>query len=165
MATRSRIGVVQKDGKVISIYCHNDGYCSGVGDDLFRYHNTEEKANQLMGLGDISSLHESLVPLVEAPARMHWDNSKPAPMIPADKHHFDNPQAGVTVAYHRDRAEPFRRQTHDNIDDYNQHASFESYNYLFKDSRWFVMDRYHSKAFNWIELTEEIVENDLPEIA
>lgn len=34
MATRSRIGVELEEGKVISIYCHNDGYVSGVGKQL-----------------------------------------------------------------------------------------------------------------------------------
>lgn len=34
MATRSRIGVELEEGKVISVYCHHDGYVSGVGADL-----------------------------------------------------------------------------------------------------------------------------------
>lgn len=34
MATRSRIAVEQENGKVISVYCHNDGYPEGVGKDL-----------------------------------------------------------------------------------------------------------------------------------
>ena len=34
MATRSRIGVELEEGKVISVYCHHDGYISGVGADL-----------------------------------------------------------------------------------------------------------------------------------
>ena len=34
MATRSRIAVELEEGKVISVYCHNDGYISGVGEQL-----------------------------------------------------------------------------------------------------------------------------------
>lgn len=34
MATRSRIAVELEEGKVISVYCHNDGYVSGVGAQL-----------------------------------------------------------------------------------------------------------------------------------
>jgi hypothetical protein len=34
MSTRSRIAVELKEGKVISVYCHHDGYISGVGKDL-----------------------------------------------------------------------------------------------------------------------------------
>jgi hypothetical protein len=36
MATRSRIGVELEGGKVISVYCHHDGYISGVGTDLMK---------------------------------------------------------------------------------------------------------------------------------
>lgn len=36
MATRSRIAVELEEGKVISVYCHNDGYVSGVGERLMR---------------------------------------------------------------------------------------------------------------------------------
>ena len=34
MATRSRIAVELPDGKVKSVYCHNNGYLEGVGKDL-----------------------------------------------------------------------------------------------------------------------------------
>ena len=34
MATRSRIAVELEKGKVISVYCHNDGYIDGVGERL-----------------------------------------------------------------------------------------------------------------------------------
>ncbi len=36
MATRSRIAVELEKGKVISVYCHNDGYIDGVGEDLVK---------------------------------------------------------------------------------------------------------------------------------
>jgi hypothetical protein len=36
MATRSRIGVELEKGKVISVYCHHDGYIDGVGKDLMQ---------------------------------------------------------------------------------------------------------------------------------
>jgi hypothetical protein len=34
MATRSRIAVEIEGGKVLSVYCHNDGYLEGVGQEL-----------------------------------------------------------------------------------------------------------------------------------
>jgi len=36
MATRSRIAVEIDGHKVLSVYCHNDGYLEGVGRDLSR---------------------------------------------------------------------------------------------------------------------------------
>lgn len=156
MATRSRIAVLQKDGSVKSIYCHNDGYTDHVGAMLFSHHNTEEKANELMSLGDISCLYEHLKPLPEAPMA-HWWEKGEAPIITT--HSFDKPQKGVTVAYHRDRNEPFRNQECLSLQEYNEQGSFESYNYLWQDGKWFIQNNQNT----WIELTKEIVDNDIPE--
>jgi hypothetical protein len=56
MATRSRIAIENQDGTVTSIYCHFDGYIDGVGKILQENYNTREKMEQLIDLGDISSL-------------------------------------------------------------------------------------------------------------
>lgn len=59
MATRSRIAIENQDGKVKSIYCHWDGYLSGVGKTLFNHYD-KEKLEKLIELGDISALEDSL---------------------------------------------------------------------------------------------------------
>lgn len=56
MATRSKIGVQQPDGTIHSIYCHWDGYPDGVGKTLLNYYNTPTAREQLIALGDLSSL-------------------------------------------------------------------------------------------------------------
>jgi len=56
MATRSRIAVQNADGTFLSIYCHWDGYPSGVGKDLLNEHNSEQAARALMEHGDLSTL-------------------------------------------------------------------------------------------------------------
>ena len=56
MATRSRIAIEDQDGIVSSIYCHFDGYLSGVGKLLKEYYTTQPKVQALIELGDISSL-------------------------------------------------------------------------------------------------------------
>jgi hypothetical protein len=58
MATRSRIAIETESGTVKSIYCHFDGYVSGVGKTLFNHYD-KEKLEKLIELGDISSLGES----------------------------------------------------------------------------------------------------------
>jgi hypothetical protein len=58
MATRSRIAIENEDGSVKSIYCHFDGYLSGVGKTLFNHYD-KEKLEKLIELGDISSLEAS----------------------------------------------------------------------------------------------------------
>jgi hypothetical protein len=54
MGTRSRIAVMH--GEVCkSVYCHWDGYLSGVGATLLAHYDSA-RANHLVALGDISSL-------------------------------------------------------------------------------------------------------------
>lgn len=60
MATRSLIGKVLPDGQIISIYCHFDGYPEGVGETLKTHYQDESKVDQLMALGNISSLAEEI---------------------------------------------------------------------------------------------------------
>ena len=55
MATRSRIAIENQDGTVTSIYCHFDGYLSGVGKILKEYYTTQTKVEALINLGFISS--------------------------------------------------------------------------------------------------------------
>ena len=58
MGTRSRIGVMHGD-KVKSVYCHWDGYLAHNGKMLAEYYDSA-KANQLVALGDLSSLRPSI---------------------------------------------------------------------------------------------------------
>ena len=51
------IGIKHKDGIVKAIYCHNDGYIrNGAGKILVKHYTDENTINQLLELGDISSL-------------------------------------------------------------------------------------------------------------
>jgi hypothetical protein len=45
-----------KTDQLTSIYCHFDGYISGVGKLLKEYYTTQAKVEALIELGDISSL-------------------------------------------------------------------------------------------------------------
>ena len=56
MSTRSRIAIENQNGSVTSIYCHFDGYISGVGKLLKEYYTTQAKVEALIELGDISAL-------------------------------------------------------------------------------------------------------------
>ena len=85
MATRSRIAIESKEGKVKSTYCHWDGYPEHNGKILFEHYQDVEKLTKLIELGHISIL---------------------APELRTDKPHtFNNPAEGVVVAYGRDRGE------------------------------------------------------------
>lgn len=56
MATRSYIGKVQTDGKIKAVYCHRDGHLSNNGAILQYCYQNESKIDQLLDLGDLSSL-------------------------------------------------------------------------------------------------------------
>lgn len=56
MSTHCRIGMLNNDGTVTSIYCHWDGYPEGVGAILNRNYLDREKILKLMRLGDLSAL-------------------------------------------------------------------------------------------------------------
>jgi hypothetical protein len=60
MSTRSRIAVEIEEGKVISAYCHSDGYLSGVGKDLmsvFPDGTEPEKIREYVRKGDRTNIN------------------------------------------------------------------------------------------------------------
>lgn len=83
MGTRSRIGILESNGSVTSIYCHWDGYVEHHGPILRDHYATVEKVRALIALGDISSLEGEL----------------------GEKHDFNDAPRGVCNAYGRDRGE------------------------------------------------------------
>ena len=60
MATRSNIQVEIAPGKSLAIYAHWDGYPSHTGQQLLDYYNTQEKAEELVRMGDMSSIGPTL---------------------------------------------------------------------------------------------------------
>lgn len=113
MSTRSRIGIVNEDGSVESIYSHWDGYPSHHGPLLLENYKTEEKVRKLISLGSISHLDENVEPDHRG-GKTYRLNKYGTPVMKngeyvlvdaKGKHTFDRPQVGVVVAYHRDRGE------------------------------------------------------------
>lgn len=99
MGTRSAI-IVKVGSKYKGIYCHWDGYPegrNGVGFMLANHYNTQERAEALVALGDISSLKENLAP----PEGVIHTFDKPYCEDPKDNY----ARSKVTVAYGRDRGE------------------------------------------------------------
>jgi len=54
MATRARIGLELKNGNILSVYHHWDGYPSWLGRILKTHYNTRAKAAELIDGGDMS---------------------------------------------------------------------------------------------------------------
>lgn len=89
MSTRSFVGIMGKDGRVRGVSCNWDGYPEGVGRILKEHYSSVHLPLELIGLGSLSSVGPRLWP------------------EPKEQHSFDHPARGVTVAYHRDRGEPW----------------------------------------------------------
>lgn len=92
MSTRSRIGVLNQNGSITSIYCHHDGYLEGVGATLVQHYTDPTKVRALILLGDISSLE------AEIGVKRAFDSRDPQ-------------YANMTLAYGRDRGEEGTEQT------------------------------------------------------
>ena len=58
MATRSMIGIENKDGTIKAVYCHWDGYPANNGMLLHSHYNDEATILQLISMGDLSSLRK-----------------------------------------------------------------------------------------------------------
>jgi hypothetical protein len=138
MGTRSGIAVEIEDGKSIRSYCHWDGYPSNNGKLLLEFYNTKEKAEELVRIGNMSSL----APSCEKP----------------EGHTFDTPVKGYCTFYGRDRGEEGTNCIEAETDDTSADG-WEEFLYQFKDGKWFV-NRVHKKSEGWIELTLEFCKED-----
>ncbi len=131
MATRSRIGIQHQDGSVTSIYCHWSGVPEFNGYMLREHYQDRNKVMDLIILGNISSLHES----IECP----------------EGHTFDTPVKGYTVAYSRDRLEPYHDNKpikHNSFEKYRK-SDLECYGYLFTlEDKWICIDGHSRKIIN-----------------
>ena len=145
MSTRSRIGILNSDGSVDSIYCHFDGYTSNNGKILVENYTNEAKIRELLSLGDLSSLGEEIG--VKHP--FDCPHLYGTPGYQAFKATYGN----MCNAYGRDRGETGIESKHSaNVESYLTIA--EEYNYLFYYGRWMV----HSYATdeNWRQVTEQL---------
>lgn len=161
MSTRSRIGMVNKDGSVTSIYCHFDGYPSNNGAILLKHYKTAKKVKELISLGSISSLHENVSPDPNGGTLRELKNVKGEWLwveTPAKgRHDFDHPQKGVVVAYHRDRKEPWSNcapRTDKSSAEFFK--SDREWGYLFDKGKWFVVDG-HRKRRRAATLSKEYI--------
>lgn len=135
MGTRSTIAIQNEDGTVTGIYCHWDGYTSNNGRILQENYTTEAAVRELIALGDLSSLGETV----------------------GVKHDFDTRADGQCKAYGRDRnikgAEAMT---------YASHAALiegmgQEYDYLFTPGAGWTV-RYFSGWDNAVQPLAEAIE-------
>lgn len=102
MSTRSYIGIKLPSGRVKAVYCHFDGYIvNGVGEMLLNHYKDEQAVQDLIALGSLRSLYDSLT---------------------------------STVAYHRDREDPWESCSPDHWESQTEYLTLGrnvDYLYLF----------------------------------
>ena len=116
MSTHCGIAVKTEKG-YNTIYCHHDGYESYMYPMLAKNYGTEERARDLVSLGDASCIYERMVPSRES------------------GHSFGNPEDGVCVFYHRDRGERWE-QTAPQVFTKTTVVNDFYYVYIFEDGQW-----------------------------
>ena len=119
MATRSNIAMKTAEGKIVSVYCHWDGYVANNGKILLENYTDIDKIEALVALGSLSSLG----------------------FVIGEQQDFndrDTCKDEWTLAYHRDRGEELSIQEYDDIPSWI--ADMEEYAYLWNGQEWLVND-------------------------
>ena len=133
MGTRSRIGVMH--GNIVkSVYCHWDGYLSHNG-AILQEHYDSVKANQLVALGDLSSLRPNI-------GEKH-DFSRLDSTIPEAE--YEALYGEMCTFYGRDRGETGTEwQVAHTFDEFLEQVNgcCGEYYYIMKDGVWYCGDTY-----------------------
>jgi hypothetical protein len=131
MATRSRIAIKLED-KILSIYCHYDGYPEGVGKTLKEHYQDPAKIQSLMDLGNLSAL-------------------RPEIGEKQDFNDYASQNKEWCLAYGRDRGESDTEarmfMTPERLVSYTKNSDQE-YLYLY-DNGWKYLDIYQTEKSGW----------------
>lgn len=153
MGTRSLIAVVHGNNYK-TVYCHWDGYLSHNG-RILQEHYDSPKANNLIALGNISSLQPNIG---EKHPFSQFDTDMPAK-------EFEEKYGNMTTFYGRDREEEGQEfVTHTSKESLIEHFndSWSEFAYIMQDGVWYVMFQGDS---NFYLLSEELAkEKDTVEV-
>lgn len=143
MGTRSGIAI-SENGIIKAIYCHADGYLEYNGAILNEFYQDSVKVNQLIALGDMSSLGIMIGEIIDFDTRLKYD-----PV---------NHYAKQCRFYGRDRGEKdCEFKVFQNRKDFINGIDGE-YHYLMEDGVWLVSTG--GAWYNLKEKIESIIEED-----
>ena len=131
MATRSAIAIKHGRDTIKSVYCHWDGYPEHNGRILQEYWFTRILINQLIEMGDISSLGATIGEKVEFDATPEYIQND-----------FEMAISYQCVFYNRDRGENTSFRTFETEAEFVEHYDDvgAEYFYLFDNGVWYVRD-------------------------
>jgi len=125
MATRSRIGLELKNGSILSVYHHWDGYPEWLGRILTTHYNTRAKAAELIDGGDMSSA---------------WTNAG-----------FNNETVEQGPLYYSQRGDNCPPRLDADLCEYLLPNNNEEYAYVFRNGQWVC---YNMNLFDYTKLPE-----------
>ena len=133
MGTRSTIALEFADGTVQQVYCHWDGYLSNNGQILRDHYSDPFKLQELIDLGDISSLRPTV-------GTKHAFSQFETKMSSED---YDKLYGEMTTFYGRDRGETgVTAKSFKDYADYIDNHQYEEYEYILRQVEgkavWFV---------------------------
>lgn len=147
MSTNSYIFYESSPNHYIGTYCHFDGYLSGVGTTLHKHYRDLEKIQQLIALGQLSSLDKECTP------PPHYQTYS----ITGEK---DIRIPGYTFAYHRDRGDELESPLTANS--LEEMVKLGFYIYVWKDNQWLCWVTQDDVKTQWTPLAEKLqkLQND-----
>ena len=113
MATRSRLGIELKNGSILSVYHHYDGYPEWLGKTLKTHYNTRQSVSELIDGGDVSCCWTT----------DRWD---------------DSADGSYGVRYYSQRGEDCPPRHDKDLNEYLSDG--EEYAYLFTNGEWVCYD-------------------------
>lgn len=113
MSTRSRLGIELKNGSILSVYHHFDGYPEWLGKTLKTHYNDRQKASELIDGGDMSSCWTT----------DRWD---------------DSADVSFGAQYYSQRGEDCPPRHDKDLNEYLSDG--EEYAYLFTNGEWVCYD-------------------------
>ncbi len=130
MSTRARIGLELKNGSVLSVYHHWDGYPEWLGRILKTHYNTRQKAAELIDGGDMSSC---------------WTE---------DRWNSETKVQEYGPQYYSQRGEECPPRLDSDLVEYLLPENGEEYHYLFRNGEWvcYNMHCYEQKLPEIVEI-------------
>ena len=141
MSTRSRIGILNQNGTVESVYCHQDGYPEYTGYFLENFYTSTKLVKLLLSKGDISNIATSY----------GWDLKKQT---------FDNKEL-LSLKTYAQRGEKCPSVIHEDVKEYLKYDSCDEYKYLFSNGEKEYLDCFHWLCFDMSEVRKTKNTNEI----
>ena len=140
MGTRSMIAIQNPYNKTVrAVYCHWDGYLEHNGALLQKHYSASPKVNNLIALGDISSLKAEI-------GEKH-DFSRLDSTLPEAE--YEKLYGNMTTFYTRDRGEDTPFKVFKTLAEAEEHYTWSDYFYCFKYSK---QDDYQSGEWHYKQM-------------